>query len=51
VWWLCAVCGVEELPDVAGEVSFEAAERFMLGLAFSGFAVEVGTGPRVVAGA
>ena len=43
--------GLEEVEDVAGEVSFEAAERFAGGLAFGAFAGEVGLGRSVGAGA
>jgi hypothetical protein len=35
---------VEELPDAAGEVALEAAERFFARLAFGLFAFEVGGG-------
>jgi hypothetical protein len=42
---------VEEFPDVAGEVAFEAAERFACGFAFGSFAFEVGAGCGVGAGA
>jgi hypothetical protein len=43
--------GVEQSPDPAGEVSLEAADRFLLGLAFGVSAVEVDTGRWVGAGA
>ena len=42
---------MEELPDVAGEVSFEAAERFSGALSFGAFAGDVGLGLGVAAGA
>jgi hypothetical protein len=35
---------VEQPPDAAGEVTFEAADGFELGLAFGVFAIQVGTG-------
>jgi hypothetical protein len=38
---------VEELPEVSGEVAFEAAECFELGFAVGGSAVEVGACVRV----
>jgi hypothetical protein len=41
--------GVEDLPDLAGEVAFEAADRFAFGFAFSVFAIEVRTGGGVCA--
>src|SRR5215216_4794021 len=43
--------GLQEVPDAAGEVAFEAAEGFAGGLAFGPFAVEVGAGLGVAAGA
>ena len=33
---------MEEVPDAAGEVAFEAADRFAVGLAFGGLAGDVG---------
>ena len=42
------VVGLEEVPDAAGEVSFEAAHGFAVGFAFGLFAVEVGGGVGVV---
>ena len=42
--------GVEQLPEVAGEVSFEAADRFAFGVAFGDFAIGVVARRRVVAG-
>jgi hypothetical protein len=39
------------VPDVAGEVSFEAAQRLACALAFGAFAVEVGARFGVTAGA
>ena len=36
--------GVEQAPDAAGELAFEAANRFALGFAFGVFACEVGAG-------
>jgi len=42
---------LEEVPDAAGEVAFEAADGFFGGLAFGAFAVEVGLGFGVAAGA
>ena len=39
------------MPDAAGEVAFEAADRFFGALAFCAFAVEVGAGLGVAAGA
>jgi hypothetical protein len=41
---------VEELSDLAGEVAFEAADRFELGLSFGLFALEVGAGGGVELG-
>jgi hypothetical protein len=38
------------LEDGAGELPFEAADRFAFALAFGLFAFEVGARPRVVAG-
>src|SRR3954451_23727756 len=43
--------GLEEMPDAAGEVALEAADCFAGGLAFGAFAVEVGAGLGVAAGA
>jgi len=43
--------GLEEVPDAACEVAFEAAERFAVGLAFGGLASDVGLGLGVAAGA
>ena len=43
--------GLEEVPDAAGEVAFEAADGFAGGLAFGAFAVEVGARLGVAAGA
>jgi hypothetical protein len=37
------------VPDAAGEVAFEAAEGFAVGLAFGAFAFEVGLGFGVAA--
>ena len=34
--------GLEEVPDAAGEVALEAADRFAAGLSFGLFAGEVG---------
>ena len=42
LWWF--VGGLEEVPDAAGEVAFEAAQRFAAGFAFGLFAGEVGGG-------
>src|SRR3954454_15429989 len=42
---------LQEVPDAAGEVAFEAADGFAGGLAFGSFAVEVGLGFGVAAGA
>jgi hypothetical protein len=42
---------VEDVPDAAGEVAFEAAEGFPAALAFAAFAFEVGAGRGVDAGA
>src|SRR5215213_7519445 len=42
---------LEEVPDAAGEVAFEAADGFFGGLAFGSFAVEVGLGFGVAASA
>ena len=42
---------LEEVPDAAGEVALEAADGFAGALAFGSFAVEVGAGLRVAAGA
>ena len=39
--------GVEDSPDVAGEVTLEAADRFSLALAFGVLALEVGASGRV----
>jgi hypothetical protein len=39
------------VPDAAGEVAFEAAERFAVGLAFGGLASDVGLRLGVAAGA
>jgi hypothetical protein len=36
--------GLEEVPDAAGEVAFEAADGFGGGLAFGAFAGDVGAG-------
>ena len=45
-------CGrVEQAPDAAGEVAFEAADRFAFGFALCVSAVEVGAGGWVGAGA
>ena len=44
-------CRVEQAPDAAGEVAFEAADRFAFGFAFGVSAVEVGAGGWVGAGA
>jgi hypothetical protein len=38
---------VEDLPDVAGEVALEAADRCAFGFALGGFAIEIGAGRRV----
>jgi hypothetical protein len=35
---------VEQPPDAAGEVAFEAADRFAFGLAFGCLSLEVGAG-------
>ena len=43
--------GVEQSPDAAREVAFEAADGFELGLAFGVSAVEVGAGDWVGASA
>jgi hypothetical protein len=43
--------GAQELPDAAGEVALEAADRLAVGLAFRGLAVDVGAALRVAAGA
>src|SRR5688572_11453125 len=43
--------GLEEVPDAAGEVAFEAADGFAGALAFGSFAVQVGAGLGVAAGA
>ena len=40
--------GLEEVPDAAGEVAFEAAQGFAAGFAFGLFAGEVGGGVGVV---
>ena len=42
--------GLEELPDAAGEVALEAAQRFAAGLAFGLLAGEVGGGLGVAGG-
>jgi hypothetical protein len=42
---------LEEVPDAAGEVAFEAADRFAVGLAFGGLAGDVGLCLGVAAGA
>jgi len=42
---------LQEVPDAAGEVALEAADGFAGGLAFVSFAVEVGPGFGVAAGA
>jgi hypothetical protein len=42
------VVGLEEVPDAAGEVAFEAAHGFAVGFAFGLFAGEVGGGVGVV---
>src|SRR3954452_18144658 len=42
---------LQEVPDAAGEVAFEAADGFAGGLVFGSFAVEVGLGFGVAAGA
>jgi hypothetical protein len=42
---------VEEVPDAAGEVAFEAADGFAVGLAFGGLAGDVVAGFWVAAGA
>ena len=39
------------MPDAAGEVALEAADRFAVGFAFGGFAGDVGLGFGVAAGA
>ena len=39
------------MPDAAGEVAFEAADCVAVGLAFGAFAVDVGAGFGVAAGA
>jgi hypothetical protein len=50
--WGARRCGrVEQSPDAAGEVAFEAADRFQSGLALGVFAVEVDAGFGVGAGA
>jgi hypothetical protein len=41
----------QELPDAAGEVALEAADRFAVGLAFGFLACDEGDGFRVAAGA
>jgi hypothetical protein len=43
--------GVEQAPDAAGEVAFEAADGLELGLAWGVFAREVSAGLGVDAGA
>jgi hypothetical protein len=43
--------GVQQPPDAAGEVAFEAADGFALGLAFGVFAIQVGAGLGVSPGA
>ena len=43
--------GLEQVPDAAGEMAREAADGFSGGLAFASFAVEVGLGFGVAAGA
>jgi hypothetical protein len=42
---------VEEVPDAAGDIWFEAAVGLGAGFAFGHFAVEVGAGVRAGAGA
>jgi hypothetical protein len=42
---------LEQVPDAAGEVAFEAADRFAVGLAFGGLARHVVAGFGVAAGA
>ena len=55
IWWgeCCFVWGgrLEQVPDAACEVAFEAADRFAVGLAFGAFAGDVGAGFGVAAGA
>ncbi|HTP19038.1 MAG TPA: hypothetical protein VMJ65_05505 [Solirubrobacteraceae bacterium] len=41
---------VEEVPDLAGDVALEAADRFELGLSFGLSALEVGAGGGVELG-
>ncbi len=47
----CEVGRLEEMPGAAGEVAFEAADRFAGGLAFGLPALDVVAGLRVAAGA
>jgi hypothetical protein len=42
---------LEQVPDAAGEVAFEAADGVAVGFAFGAFALEVGLGFGVAAGA
>jgi hypothetical protein len=42
---------LEQVPDAAGEVAFEAAHRFEPGLAFGAFAGQVGLGLAMASGA
>jgi hypothetical protein len=46
---LVGVGRLEQVPDAAGEVAFEASQRFAVGLAFGAFAFEVGLGFAVAA--
>jgi hypothetical protein len=41
---LSGVGGLEEVPDAAGEVAFEAADGFAVCFAFGGLAGDVGLG-------